>query len=405
MRVVAEPTVRKPAQGDTRRCNRRERIPGRKNKRVTFQTRLAPQQILVGADLLGDPLTARERADARRNELPGQTRRRVEFAKGGGMRGGVVLKFLHQKSVNDFRIVVGRGLVEAGIELERMAGKARVGVGRRGHQCEFTALLIERGKRNAGGKCSGARRNFPAAGERDAFHARRAIRPCASRRTWTMAIAAGERYAATIGAKKIRAQMNLMVELDAARILEIGAQRGEFGMLGEREHGANEMRRAEARFEVRMALDAGRIANRDESHASLMLDVTRGAGGREGLVRVMNRSIVAGQAGLVGDRMAEGSGASDVACGAILAEECVRSRDRSHTVGRTISRYSRDDEPEKRQRGKRDRKDEAPAAKRVRTLEVRKFDALREFFCSSRTTWQIFAPNSLSNQNRSAMTA
>ena len=156
---------------------------------------------------------------------------------------------------------------------------------------------------------------------------------------------------------------------------------------------------AGARRKIAVALRARRVSHSDKRNAALMLHMARRTGRRKFLFRVMNGAVVARQASLIGYRMAKRNRVRDVARRALLRKESVRCGQRTHAIGRAIFCKSGNHKPEKRGRGQRKRKDKSPAAKRLRLLEVRQLDALRQFFCRSRTTWQIFAPNSLSVRN------
>src|SRR5579864_1153364 len=123
-----------------------------------------------------------------------------------------------------------------------------------------------------------------------------------------------------------------------------------------------------------------------------MLHMARRTGRRKLLIRVMNGTVMASHASLIGDRMAKRGRVRDVARRALLREQSVRCGQRAHVIRRAAFRKSGNNQPEKRRRGKRNRKNKSPAAKRLRLLEVRQLDALRQFFCSSRTTRQSSLP-------------
>lgn len=155
------------------------------------------------------------------------------------------------------------------------------------------------------------------------------------------------------------------------------------------------MRSASAHRKIVVALRAGRVSRSNKRDVPLMFDVARRTGRREFLFRVMNGAVMASQASLIGYRMAKRNGVRNVARRALLRKESVRCGQRAHAVRCAIFCQSGDNEPEERGRGKSNGEDKSPAAKRLRLLEVRQLDALRQFFCRSRTMWQIFAPNSL----------
>lgn len=153
------------------------------------------------------------------------------------------------------------------------------------------------------------------------------------------------------------------------------------------------MRRAGCRQKICVALSARGVGHgSEEACATEMLDVTGTARRSENLRRLVNRPVVAGETGLVTDRMAKGNCVRYMASRAFLSEECVRSRDGAHAVRRSTAGNADNREPQQRRDRDCYRKNEAPTAKRMRPLEVGELDSLRQLFCCSRTAWQDFAP-------------
>lgn len=160
-----------------------------------------------------------------------------------------------------------------------------------------------------------------------------------------MAVVASELDAAAIRPEKIFLQMYGVIEFYRARVFEIGAQRGEFGMASKRKHRADEMRSTGARGEVRVALRAGGVAHGDESHAAEMFDMARTTRGCENLRGLMSWTVVAREARLIVYGMAEGNCICSVASGAALCEKCMGFGNRAHAVCGSTARDARDNEP------------------------------------------------------------
>ena len=98
--------------------------------------------------------------------------------------------------------------------------------------------------------------------------------------------------------------MKGVIQLDAARISGVLAQRSEFGVVAaEVADGTNNALAGIRGMQVRMALCASGIYRGSKPKSALMLNVARRTGWREGLVRVMHRCIVTGEACLVRDAL------------------------------------------------------------------------------------------------------
>ncbi len=305
------------------------------------------------------------------------------------MRRNVLLVFAAKKCADFCGRVVRDGLREAGVEVERVTREASVCVCRGSHVGKLGALLRGAAEVKRGG---GRRSKLSAARECDGLNAGRAVRPRAAARAGAMAIVAGKLDAAGAGAEEILLQMHGVVEFDGARIFEIVAQRSKFGMLGKREHRAHEVRSAGARREIRVALRARSVAHSDELRAPEMLSMARAARRSESLRGLVNGTVVAGEASLVSYRMAKGNGIRGVAGRALLPEKGMRRGDWTHAVSRAIAGHAHDGQPQERGHRKRHRKNETPAAKRMRPLEIGELDSLGQLLRCSWTTRQIRSP-------------
>ena len=166
-----------------------------------------------------------------------------------------------------------------------------------------------------------------------------------------MAVAAVELDAAAVRSEKILLQMDGVIEFDRARVFEICAQRGEFGVARKRKHGAGETRHPSARREIRVTLCAGIVTHGDKLRAAEMFDMARTTRGCENLRGLVDGSVVTGEARLIGYRMAKGNCIGSVASGAVLREECMGLGNRAHAVCRPTAGNARDGEPQKRKNG------------------------------------------------------
>src|SRR5580765_9082313 len=83
-------------------------------------------------------------------------------------------------------------------------------------------------------------------------------------------------------------------------------------------------------------------------YRSFVLQMTRGAGRSEGLFRMMNRGIMASEAGVVADIPEECSRSCYMAKTALLGEDRVRCRERAAGVGLLSTLSPLSNEPTKR---------------------------------------------------------
>src|SRR5207245_5407318 len=145
---------------------------------------------------------------------------------------------------------------------------------------------------------------------------------------------------------------------------------------------------AVARLQIAMALRAVLIGGLHQQLAPLVLDVAARARRRELLVVVMGRPGVTGRARVVAHPRPVAAGAHEARRGharrgtgtmadlAVRLEHLVRGGDGAAVVDALIAPAGVREQPDGGQQGRRHREDEAPAAERVRALEVVERDAL-----------------------------
>jgi hypothetical protein len=108
-----------------------------------------------------------------------------------------------------------------------------------------------------------------------------------------MAIAAVQLHE-TVGAFQIMAQMNCMVQLDGSGVRAAGSHGGELGMSAVKASNVmREVRRWPIAAQVCVALRAGGVCSGGEAQMASMLLMARRTIRLEGLIRVVNRAVVA----------------------------------------------------------------------------------------------------------------
>src|SRR5882762_2848122 len=99
-----------------------------------------------------------------------------------------------------------------------------------------------------------------------------------------------------------RLQMQIVIQLDAARILRAFSQWRKLGViLAEACNRASNMQGGIAGMQVRMALGANRVGCGSQPRSSFVFYVARTASRGERLTRVVQRRVVAGKTSLVRD--------------------------------------------------------------------------------------------------------
>lgn len=183
--------------------------------------------------------------------------------------------------------------------------------------------------------------------------------------------------------------MHLMVELDGARIFLTGPQRRELRMaaIESADVGHKPGRLVFVpRRQIGVALGASTIARARQPHRSLVFYVAIGASRRERLLGMMDRTVVARQARLIGYGLLKTNG-GNVARGALVSDQTVRASNWPGIVGLGTPAHPVPTQPSESGQRKDNRQNAAPTGNPAQRLEVVKIDALRELFggaCSSR---------------------
>jgi len=103
-----------------------------------------------------------------------------------------------------------------------------------------------------------------------------------------MAVAANQFHAAAIWPEKIRLQMEVMIQPYSSRVDHAGTQRRKLRMLlVETTDRRGKVRLAVARAKLGVALGTRRIRRGLQKHCTLVLNMARGALGRECLIGVV----------------------------------------------------------------------------------------------------------------------
>ena len=213
-----------------------------------------------------------------------------------------------------------------------------------------------------------------------------------------MTVGANHLHAAAVRSKKIRLQMEIMVELNGSWVAALRPQRGEFGMIAFKTADVSDKTGGTpAHREIRVTLRAVRVARRGKSNRSSMIGVAGSARGRERLRYMMDRAVMAREALLVDNLCAVKTKVGRVAGGTLLGENRVRGGQAPRGVHASVAANAIPCDPQDGQRQRRNGKQEPPAAQRARSLEVIEIDALREFLgcaCSRQEFWSSSAHNS-----------
>ena len=126
--------------------------------------------------------------------------------------------------------------------------------------------------------------------------------------------------------------MHVVTELDGFRVLVARSQHREFGMaVIEPANIRREFHKAARSSQIGVALRAGSIAGAREPQRSLVFDVTAGTSRHEGLIVVMDWTVVTGQARRIGSAVLE-AGLCNVARAALLSKQGMHLRNRTRIV-------------------------------------------------------------------------
>jgi hypothetical protein len=180
--------------------------------------------------------------------------------------------------------------------------------------------------------------------------------------------------------------MAKVIQLNGTRVSASRAEHGKFRMVAlETCDVACDAHRSSARGQIRMTLCARGVARSRQTDRTAMIRVAGSAGGSKNLRGVMNRPVMAGEALLIRDLLAEKTGMRDMAGSALLGQHSVCRGETPRRINAMVSANSVPCKPEHRQNRQSHRKHEAPVAQRMRPLEIIQVDALREFFCCARS--------------------
>src|SRR5216683_2681285 len=180
--------------------------------------------------------------------------------------------------------------------------------------------------------------------------------------------------------------MTVVIQLDGSRISTPCSERGKFWMVTfETIDVAHKVRRTVARGQIRMALRARSVAGSGQANRTSMIGMAGGTGGREHLRRVMNRSVVAREAFLIGDLLAEKACLRDVAGGALSGQHGVRGGQASRRVHSAVASYAIPSKPQHREGQENHRDQKSPTAQRTGSLEILQVDSLRQLLGCARS--------------------
>src|SRR5579872_407978 len=157
--------------------------------------------------------------------------------------------------------------------------------------------------------------------------------------------------------------MNLMIELDRSGVNAARAQNSEFGMAAVKTADVrNKSRRCVliVAGQVGVTLGAGLIAGARQPQHAFVLDVAIGAGGSECLLGMMDRSVMTGQASLIG-RAALEACLRDVTGRALFSKQRVRARHWTRVVWRWTAGQRMPAQPPESGHSKDRRKNAPPA--------------------------------------------
>ncbi len=295
--LVAEDGIGHPAVGQGRRFHNRKRwliCRSGLSGKIELMAVLAgaqPEQLFGLADALRHPLIGilgRWELDDLRDLARGQP----GIVDGIGIFTDVILKFLQQESVHDFRLLVRDGFGEVLIELQLVARRAIFFVAGGRHQFVSGVGVhhLARTRCRSGSELQVGIGILPGA---TGFG------------RWAMAITALQLHAAGWSHNGI-AHVGGVVEGDGGWILKSIAQRDKLGMVAiESANICHKTRMAILGSKVRVALHALPVLHTNQPHQALVFHVTRRAGRSKELVGMVRRRLVTGEASFVADGLPE----------------------------------------------------------------------------------------------------
>jgi hypothetical protein len=176
-------------------------------------------------------------------------------------------------------------------------------------------------------------------------------------------------------------QMDGMVELYGGGIAVRRTHGRKFGMISLKACDAlRKMRRAAGGVQMSVALNATDVSRRCQSQSALVFLVARRAIWCEGLIRVVNRPLVARFAALVRRFGAELASLLQMAGIALSGKHDVRGGNAAAAVNLIVAKQSVPTKPQKSHERNGHTQNEAQTSKWMRALEIFQIDALGEFF-------------------------
>src|SRR5271170_4659359 len=201
----------------------------------------------------------------------------------------------------------------------------------------------------------------------------------------------------TIRAAQIVFQVYRVVQLDRAGIAAARAQRREFRMAAvETRYFCSEVRGGPAGVQIRVALRAADVRGYGQARMSAVFRMARSATGRENLIRVVCRRVVAGIATLIAGPGAERAHLRHVARAAPRREYRMRRGHSAAAINAIVPSQPVPAQPKQRQHRKRDGQDETQTPERVRMLEIFQVNPLRQVFSCELGSRHWYSPLSLS---------
>ena len=153
----------------------------------------------------------------------------------------------------------------------------------------------------------------------------RRIRPRIQRITGSVAIIASHLNAAILWTNQIGLKVQVMIEPDLSGVRHVHGDRRKLRMrpVKARDRGCV-VTHSTSRLELCVALRAAVVRSHRQSGSALVFQVARGAGGSEGLVRLVDRSVVASQARVIAHALGETASLAEMTQVALLREGGMR---------------------------------------------------------------------------------
>jgi len=304
------------------------------------------------------------------------------------MRGDVFLKFFHNKSVNNIRLVVWHANIEALVESQQVACSAGV---REIYRRHVRAAHGAAGLRRSGFH---GEQNFLSVVTNFRVHVICiGIGPGCFDGFRAMAIGALHLDERPVGAAADGLHVDGMVQEDGARVFGVIAQGSYLRVAVFESADVGGVEGVACRdFQMGMALRATDVAGGDDVYAAAVLDVARCTGGdiRAHLIFVVHGAVVAGKASGVCGFGREFSGLLHVARGALLLEHGVGFTHAAAGVDPRIAGEAAPGDPADGEQRSEDDEEESGTFERGGALEIVQVNALRHRFgCACSGQWLL----------------